>query len=153
MIKEKGFIEEVVGDKAMIRVMKTGACSSCSEKGSCHMRLGGEKPIIIDVDNHLGAKPGDYVELTIPRNSLLKLSFAVYFLPVLAFVLAAVIGAEWGHLANMSSDAASVVFGGSVLVVSFLILKRVDRRIRKKGKYYPTMTRIVNGEVSERKTA
>mgnify|MGYP001160586365 CR=1 FL=1 len=150
MARETGVIEEVVGEKAMIRVMKSGSCSSCSEKGSCHMRLGGEKPIIIDVENHLGAKPGDFVELAIPTRSLLKLSFAVYFVPVLAFVLAAVIGGEYGHLAHLSPDAASIVSGGSVLLVSFLILKRLDRSIRKKGQYYPRMTRIVPGETCER---
>jgi sigma-E factor negative regulatory protein RseC len=149
-MKEKGVIEEVVGEKATIRVMKTGACAGCLEKSSCHMRLGGEKPIIIDVDNHLGAKAGDFVELAIPTRNLLKLSFAVYVLPVLAFVLAAVIGSEWGHLAHLSPDVASIVFGGSVLLVSFLLLKRLDRSIRRKGQYYPRMTRIVAGETCER---
>jgi sigma-E factor negative regulatory protein RseC len=149
-VKEKGVIEKVVGEKATIRIVKTGSCAGCSEKDACHMRIGGDKPIIIDVDNHLGARAGDFVEVAIPTRSLLKLSFAVYFLPVLAFVAAAVIGAEWGHLAHLSPDVASFVFGGSILLVSFLLLKRLDRGIRKKGQYYPRMTRVVPGQACDK---
>jgi sigma-E factor negative regulatory protein RseC len=146
MSKEKGVIEEVVGGVAMIRVVRTGACAGCSERGACHMRIGGEKPMIIDVDNHLGARAGDWVELSMPAQSLMKITFMVYFLPILAFVLAAAIGSEVGHLFHLTSDLGSVVFGVAALLISFFLLRRLNRNIRKSGRYYPRMTRIVPPE-------
>jgi sigma-E factor negative regulatory protein RseC len=141
--KEKGIIEEVVGNTAMIRVMKTGACAGCTEKDACHMRIGGNKPMIIDVENDLGATAGDWVEISMPAQNVMKLSFIVYFLPVLAFILAAAIGAELGPLLHLTPDVGSIAFGGATLLVSFLLLKRLNKNVRKNSQYYPRMTRIV----------
>ncbi len=149
-IVEKGVIEKVIGNVAMIRVMKTGGCAGCTEKDACHMRFGGQKPMIVDVDNDLGARAGDWVELSMPALNVVKLSFIVYFLPVLALVVAAAVGAELAHFLNLTRDVASLLFGGATLLISFLLLKRLNRNIRKNRQYYPRMTRIVAGETCEK---
>jgi len=145
-IVEKGVIENIVGNIAMIRVMKTGACAGCTEKDACHMRFGGEKQMVIDVDNDLGGRVGDWVELTMPALNVMKLSFIVYFLPVLALVAAATIGSELAHIFHLTPDIGALAFGGAALLISFLLLKRLNRNIRKNGQYYPRMTRIVPGD-------
>ncbi len=143
MITEKGVIEEVTEKKASVRIQKTGSCENCADHAACHLRLGSEKPVLIEVYNELGAKTGDWVELSMPRYNVLKLSFMVYLFPVLALVVAAAVGAQWGGFLHLAPDVASIVFGGFALLLSFLILKRLDRRIREKSDYYPRMTRIM----------
>ncbi len=142
MITEKGIIEKVARDRAFVRVQKGSACASCSQKNAC--RIDGDRPMVVEVANELGAQAGDWVELSMPSTSLMKISIAVYFVPVLALVLGAVLGSQWADTFRVSPTTAAMIAGGAALAVCFSLLKQFDRAARRKPGYYPTMTRILS---------
>lgn len=148
MITERGIIEKVVRQKARVRIQKGSACANCAQRSACH--IDSDRPMIVEVDNELDAKDGDWVELSMPSRSLMKISFVVYFVPVLALVFSALIGAEWAESLQISPTAAAMVSGGVALAVCFTLLRRFDRSVRANPEYRPRMTKIVASEgVSE----
>ena len=90
MVREKGIIEKVAEQMAVVRIQKTSACESCESRGACQMH--GTKERLIEVRNDIRAKVGDCVELSIPTQSLMGISLLVYLLPVLALILGAYAG-------------------------------------------------------------
>lgn len=146
MIRESGIIERVSGRRAVVRIQKGGSCAACDNRTSCH--IDSDRPLFIEVDNEMGARAGDRVELSMPTASLLKLSFLVYMVPVLALVIGAILGAECAEPLAISSTLASLMAGGTTLAVSFVFLKRLDRSVRRKPEYQPRLTKILPGVIS-----
>ncbi|MEW6665885.1 MAG: SoxR reducing system RseC family protein [Thermodesulfobacteriota bacterium] len=141
MIKESGIVERVSLGRALVRIQKGGSCASCENRTSCH--IDSDRPLLIEVDNEVGAAVSNRVELSMPTASLLKLSFLVYMVPVLALVVGAILGAEWAGALGVSSTSASLLTGGAALAVSFIFLKLLDRSMRRRPEYRPRLTNIL----------
>ena len=77
-------VESISHGKAVVRIQKGGRCHNCSSREGCGVSVSGDMQI--DLDNELGAKVGDSVEISLPTRSLMKLSLLVYLLPVLALI-------------------------------------------------------------------
>jgi len=138
---EEGVIEKVTKRKAWVRIQQSSACATCESRGTCDVTS--EKRLVIEVANDLQAKIGDRVQLSIPESSLLKLSFLVYFLPVLALLVGAILGERLAPFFDVESTPAAVIGGGFCMVIVFSVLKWFDRGSKFKEKYYPRMTRIL----------
>ncbi|RLC29833.1 MAG: hypothetical protein DRH37_06715 [Deltaproteobacteria bacterium] len=138
---EEGVIEKASGRKVSVRIQQSAACATCESRGSCE--VASDKKMVIEVTNDLGAKIGDRVEISIPESSLLTLSFLVYFLPSVALIAGAFLGAGWGRFFNLEPASASIIGGAMGVGVVFCLLKWLDRGSSLKQKYYPRMTRIL----------
>ncbi len=138
---EEGIIEKASKRKALVRIQPSSACASCDSRDTCDVTS--DKKMVIEVANDLQARIGDRVEISMPEGSLLKLSFLVYFLPVVALVAGAILGARLAPIFNMESTPASVLGGGLAMAIVFCVLKWIDRGSNAKDKYYPRMTRIL----------
>ena len=141
MITEKGIIQKIVHDKALVRIQKSSACASCESRDAC--RSLSDKEMLIEVSNDLQANVGDQVEVSVPEGSLLKLSVLVYLLPVGALVLGAYAGGIWAQSFRAEPTAASIFCGFLAMGVCFYILKRLDRAAQAKCEYQPRMRRIL----------
>ena len=141
MITERGVIDKISGQKAMVRIEKSSACSSCESRDSCDVH--GGKPMEIQVDNHLKAGEGDQVEISIPSGTFLILSLYVYFVPIAALMGGAYGGALLAPRLGLSATLCSIVLGFLAMGVTFLILRRFDKTPLANRKYRPRMTRII----------
>jgi len=86
---------------------------------------------------------GDRVEISVPERALLKLSFLVYLLPIIAFIAGAIAGGKWGQATQVDATLVSIFGGGATMVAAFLVLKRFDRSLRAGSQLRPRMTRIL----------
>ena len=141
MIKEQGIIQEIKRRKAIVRIQQTSACAHCRSKDSCDVS---KRDMLVEVSNDLQAKEGDYVEISVPEGTVLKLSFLVYIIPVIALLIGAFAGAAVAQPLHIDSALASVLGSGLFMGVSFIVLKRLNTNAESSGKYYPRMIRIVN---------
>lgn len=139
---EEGIIEKISRRKAWVRIQRRAACSTCSSHDTCDI-VSNKGKVTIEVVNHLKAKIGDHVEISMPEGSLLKLSFLVYFLPVVALILGAVLGEKWAEYAQTDSALFSIGGGAVAMSMVFCLLKWFERGSKTKDKYYPRMTRII----------
>ncbi len=141
-VTEEGIVGSVSQGKAVVRIQKGGRCKSCGSREACGVSGGGDMQI--DLENELGAKVGDCVEISLPTRSLMKLSLLVYLLPILALILGAYLGRLAGtEVFHSDSAVISVVFGAVAMATAFFGLRWFDRRAQVSSGLRPRMTRIL----------
>ena len=141
MINEKGVVEKLVQNKAVIKIQRSAGCETCEARGSCHAE--GDKAMLVEVENGLHAKEGDSVEVSMPTTSVAKMALVVYLGPVAALIAGAFLGDALGNALQLDSPVAPVIGGLIFLAASLLALKGFDRFARSRPQYHPHMTRIV----------
>jgi len=140
MINERGVVEKIVHQKAVVKLQRSSGCETCEARGSCHAE--GDKEMRIEVDNELHAREGDYVEVSMPTRSVAKMALVVYLGPVVALLAGAFIGDAVGRSFQFDSPLAPVIGGAVLLAASLLALKGFDRLARSRPEYHPHMTRL-----------
>ena len=142
MITEEGVVEKSSPSKAIVRVERNEACANCQTRGACEMLS--KKSMRVEVINDLGAKEGDRVEISVPTGSFLKLSMLVYLLPVVALIIGAYVGTLWAEAKGAEGALLPVIFGALAMGISFLILRRFDRRAHSpSSNFQPRLTKIL----------
>ena len=110
MLTEEGVVEKLLQQKARIRIKRSSSCASCESRGLC-LTLN-DRESTLEVDNHLRAQVGDRVEISIPAQSLLKVSLLVYILPIVTLIFGAYAGQVWAQARQMAPTIPSIVAGG-----------------------------------------
>ena len=146
--KKKGQIGRVISflDNNILKV-KIQRHSSCKNCGVCNLGMLGTNEKIVNVENTVDAKTGDFVMLEVKDGAVLSASFILYIIPLLAFLGGLIGGNIWGRELGMEPDVLSVILGGTLLVVAFVSIRVYDRMIRgKNNKFNPYITRIASLE-------
>ncbi len=126
------------GDKAEVVIDRQEACGSCKSADLCQM-FGARGELKVEVDNLIGARPGQRVEVASQQSLGLRAAALVYFVPALFFVTGIVFGAEvleWTPL-------ASATLGAAALAAAYVIAWTFDRRARKNAAFRLSIGRIV----------
>lgn len=103
---KKGIVVQVQQDIAVIEVGGSGCGDHCDCSGSCDSAIQ-----IIKVKNVLNASVGDSVELEAAENVLLKMTFLVYTVPLILFVLGLFVGFKVGSLTGQNPEMWAVGLG------------------------------------------
>ena len=118
---EYGKIVNIKEDTAFVKFQRTSACGSCK---ACGM-LSGQNEIVVEVQNTLDAKTGDYVAVKIKMQKAIKASSIAYVFPLLMLILGVFVGwllsEKLGMFANsdMTMALCAIIF----VILSFLLLK------------------------------
>ena len=138
---EVGIVESVNEKRGTAKVVfdRKSACDKCR---MCLTASGEKMKVYVEVKNALNAKAGDKVGIAMNDKFVLKAAFIVYIIPVVLVGLGLVIFRGLSDLFLLA-----VVAGGLVLGFGVGIL--VDRLIRRKGVFSPTMTAIYNDPPTE----
>ena len=88
----KAYVKEIVGDKAVLTVKRECACggkNTCNAKCFTLQSDLNEQGLFIEVtiDNEIGAKPGDFVEVEGKTSAILTYAAVVFILPVFTGLL------------------------------------------------------------------
>ncbi len=144
MLTEEGIIDETRPGKAVIRIQRSSACAGCASSGMCQILT--EKEMKIEATNTLHAKVGDHVEISVPTGTFLKVTFFVYFVPIVALIMGAYVGAVLAKALNIQSTLASILGAAIAMGISFYVLKIHDKGATAKQEYYPRVTRILQSD-------
>lgn len=140
MITEIGTVQEIKKTYAVIKVQKSSACAQCSSRETCDIS---NRDMTIEVINDIQAKKGDLVKLTMPEGTLLKASFLVYLLPVIALLAGAFSGKALAAAMDINQTLASLGGGFLLMGIVFYLLIRRHRSEEYQKRYRPRMTRIL----------
>lgn len=147
-MNQQGYIIEIVDDiTAKLKLKRHSACASC---GKC-ATTSEEKDIIVEVDNSIGAKIGDRVEVNMETINVLKAAFIVYTIPLIALLIG-IIGTFYGlKVANFNGniEIISAIVGLIFTIIVFLILKKNDKKFRNSKEYIPIVTKIIVSKENE----
>jgi sigma-E factor negative regulatory protein RseC len=118
-MQKNGFVIRVEGECAFVSVLRPSECgdkcSNCS--GSCNL-----KEMIVEVPNRLNAAVGDRVELKMMPEQLVRLTFLLYTMPLLIFVIGVFLGYSVAGSFGLSEDLTGLLLGFSSMILSYLLL-------------------------------
>lgn len=134
-MEKVGFVVSTEGNTAKLAVKKVSGCgtdcSACS--GSCE-----QKSEILDINNTLGAKPGDFVEISTDSTKLIKYMLLIYGVPLLFLIVGFVAG-----FSVSNNEMYSLLAGVLALALGGFIVNRVDKKIGNKARDLNQMLRIL----------
>ena len=121
-----GRILSVKNGLAYMEVSRKGACGSAC--ATCSSSACESKSEFISVPNDLNAKEGDSVELFVNDHFVLHSIYKLYGIPLVVFLLSIGLGQLLLPDAMHKRDLYVFILGALSLVISFFILKSVDKK-------------------------
>lgn len=139
-MEQVGFVKSVLKDKAELEVRRASGCGNCSGcASSCEV-----KAHVITIRNSVDAKVGDLVELRGESKSIIKYMFIIYMIPFVFLVAGIFIGNDYFKgMGYESYELLSFASGLFFLLISFFIVKAIDKSIAKSDKETIIMTKIL----------
>ncbi|MCK4414340.1 MAG: SoxR reducing system RseC family protein [Candidatus Eisenbacteria sp.] len=132
-------VVQTLGARALVEVNRHEACSHCTSADLCQV-LSGRGTLRLEVENPIGAREGQVVELLAARSLGLRAAFFVYLLPALLFLCGVILGSEgfrwppWG----------AGLLGLALLAGSWFIARVIDRGIRRRNELCFTISRVLD---------
>jgi len=94
MIEQQAQVLSVSADRARVRLGGQSGCPACDAGRGCGAGLFGRllrrRPVILDLENRVHARPNQAVTVGIPEALFLRLVSRLYLLPLLAGLLGAI---------------------------------------------------------------
>jgi sigma-E factor negative regulatory protein RseC len=135
MLEETAMVLSVSQSHAMVALVRSEACGDCAVKSMCHP--GSENTMQMEVQNPVGAKPGERVIIELSPEVLLKASTMAYMFPATLMVAGAAVG--WSRT---GTDMGALIGALVGFTVSFLYLFIYSRR--KKFTQGPAISKVLN---------
>ncbi len=107
------------------------SCASC--KGGCETTN-----TYVDVQNHMGAKVGDYIEIEMSDKTFLTAVLLTYGVPLIMLFIGIFVGAT-----VLRSDIASIALGFGLMALSYLLIWQKDKSMKTKEAIHFRMTKIL----------
>ncbi|MDO4593866.1 MAG: SoxR reducing system RseC family protein [Tissierellia bacterium] len=127
LINKKAIVVKKEKDKTQLMVLRDSACGSCSTCGGCEV-----KPSFIELSiKDMNLKAGDEVIITTKSSDLLKMSWAIYILPVIMMIIGAVISNIMFKDKNVDLNIVTFLSVIVFLALSLFIIKFIDSRFKK----------------------
>lgn len=142
-MEQTGYIIEASGSFAKFKMERESACAKC---GKCFGADSSEsQELVVDVINEIGAKAGDFVEVSMEQANVMKALGIVYGFPLLALIIGSV--GSYYLLSNFVSgsmlEVYSFIIGLVFTGISYLIISFKDSSFKDSKKYMPVITNIV----------
>jgi sigma-E factor negative regulatory protein RseC len=137
MIKEDAIVVACDKDKAEIEIIRTKPCGLCGQTQGCGIGLWGKifshKKNNIFLANHINAKEGDKVILSIEESYLLMTSLLLYGIPLismfLGMVLLSFLSISLKDLYALFGGIAGFIFG--MFIVKLITKQQHDRLFKE----------------------
>ena len=130
-MEKNGLVVGLRGSKAVIEIARMSGCgdkcATCS--GGCS-----NPPLIVEVDNALHAKQGDFVVLEAPESAIIQSTMILYTLPLVVFILGVVLGMKvFSGMVPVNPELVGILtgfvfLGSSYVGIAFL---RRDKEVLK----------------------
>jgi len=142
VIEETVQVYAAEGETAWVElIQRKTSCGQCVAQSGCGTsvlsKVLGRKPLRLAALNPIGAKPGDRVVIGVRDDALVRGSVAVYLVPLLAMLAAAVIGDALAP----ANDLAVALAGISGLAAGFGWVHLFGRRAAADSRYRPVILR------------
>ncbi|MBF7095878.1 SoxR reducing system RseC family protein [Alkalibacter mobilis] len=140
-MKEIGVVRSITGKKANVTINRHAACGDC---GACS--VGKEKMTMEAVAfNGIGAKEGEIVEVEMQFTNIMKASMIAYGIPLVMFVVGAIIGFYFlNEMMNLGDSPMPAFFLGTVMTaMTYVIIKIAEKAGKFSKGYEPQITAVI----------
>lgn len=133
-MKQMATVLRADNDEALVRVQRSEACGSCH---ACSLWSDKSEYIDLTVKNTYEAQEGDLVELDLDAPDVLRASFVMYIIPLIAMMGGVLLGY---YVFAPSNEMIAALLGMIFLAISYITIKLSEKRIKNSGKYDIAMT-------------
>jgi sigma-E factor negative regulatory protein RseC len=140
VLKRSGVVRAVQGRMAVVMTRMEPECESCKAKEACLALGGGGAHAEIKARNTAGAEVGDIVTISMTGSSLVKASFLVYMLPILALIAGIVLGHWLSKVIPVNENILVGVLGLFGFSGTFVWLKKKGDTLSNRPGFLPEIT-------------
>ena len=140
-MKGRGVVVSRDGNKAKVEVTTSTECMGCPAKAHCHPETIKNREIV--VINDYGAGVSNHVVFEADPGSVIISSVLIWIVPILAMI----VGYKVGQL--FSSGFLPIAAAFLFLVMTFGLLRLIDRKLSGGRSFYPRITRVIDASSSE----
>ncbi len=126
-IDHDGIVEEIKGNKLMVRIVTRSACASCQVKNLCNPSEMKEKLFEVEVPDPEKFSVGDRVNMAISEGQGMFAVFLGYVIPVILLIGGLIAGLNIG-LNELASAGAALGLTGLYYLVLFFTRKKTMKR-------------------------
>lgn len=138
-----GVVKEIGEGIATVEIQRVSACGE-----SCASCKGGCKPTAIRVEatNKARAQVGQRVKLNMEDKKVFKAAFLVYMIPLMGMIAGIVLGIRIGEFLSYEDmkELMGIGVGFIFLLIAYLGINRIDKRIKDKNEMRIEITRVVS---------
>lgn len=142
-MNQQGFIIDIVDNRtAKLIMQRHSACASC---GKCSKLSSECQDLVVEVDNSIGAKKGDHVEVSMESVQVLKATMLAYLVPLIFLLVGTILTYYILDLIKFSGpiEVISGVVGLICTGISYLLLRKNDDKFKQSREYIPRITKII----------
>ena len=129
MIEQQGKVIACRPGHVSVQLGGTSGCSACDAGKGCGAgvfgRLLQRKPVVMEFDNDLSARPGNAVMVGLPEAVFLSLAMRFYLYPLLAALAGAATAHFVAYTAGLGVMATDIIAGLAGLAAAYLTVRRV----------------------------
>ncbi len=123
------------GDLAKVKVAPNADCDNCGSCNIVHMEL--------LAYNAINATPGQKVKFTMIKDSMLRISFMIFILPLLMLFSGLYAGSVVSALLNINKAAAMTSAGVLMVVLAVVIIFFYDKRYKLNKSNFPQIIEVI----------
>ncbi len=142
-MNQQGFIIDIVDNRTAKMIMQRhSACASC---GKCTKLSSECQDLVVEVENSIGAKTGDRVEVSMESVKVLKATMLAYLVPLIFLLVGTILKYYILDLIKFSGpiEVISGVVGLICTGISYLLLRKNDAKFKQSRQYIPKVTKII----------
>lgn len=132
---EIGKVCEIKNNLAKVEIIPLQSCRECPMEKLC---LKVDEKRYIEAINKINVQIGDKVKLYLPNKKFISNSFLIFLFPLIMLVIGA-----WLGDSIFNSQTLSIILGVSFLLITFFILRFVDKKLAKRKFFFPEIIEIL----------
>lgn len=136
---QEAIVLAVDGAVAKIKVARHLSCENC---GACP----GSAAMVIDALNHVNARPGQKVLVSMKEVNMVKAAFIVYILPLLALFAGMAVGGYIAAFFIVDPIWGQVIGAVSAFLFSVYYVRHIDRQAGRDAAQKPVIIKILSGD-------
>ncbi|MBZ4646621.1 MAG: sigma-E factor negative regulatory protein RseC [Petroclostridium sp.] len=141
-MEQVGRVVKTEGRMAEIQIQRTTACSGdCGKCSGC-----APTSLTVKASNEVNAKVGQMVKIDTSTSNVLLAAFGVYIVPIVLLIATYMTVYGYITLNSLPIDAEfmGIIAGLIVLVISFIIIRFIDKKLAKSNKFELKIKKIIH---------
>ncbi len=132
---QEGFILQLDGDLAKLRVAPNADCDNCGSCNIVHMELLAYNPV--------NATPGQKVKFIMIQNNMLRISFMIFILPLLSIFAGLYTGSFTASILKLNEAAFMTAGVFLFLSAAICIIYSYDKRYKQNRSNFPQIIEVI----------
>ncbi len=139
MLVETGRVAKSAQGKALVEIVKGTACAECHVGSACDL---GKSVRTVEANDPFGVRVDQLVQVSVPNDSVLRASFVVYIIPLLALIAGTLFGEYLGGKFGVQ-NIFEIIGGFTCLGLSFLFVRFYNNIFKEQIRNQPVITKII----------